>query len=107
MDDFIDWDRSTGHDPAHRDYEDWFARFETALKALPEKQRQHSSLPLLHQLRRPMPASAGAAVSARSFHAMVRRVGVGSHRDIPHLSEALIAKYIVDLRAVGLLDDAQ
>jgi hypothetical protein len=38
---------------------------------------------------------------------MVRRVGVGPHADIPHLSEALISKYIVDLRAVELLDDAQ
>jgi fatty acid CoA ligase FadD9 len=108
MDDFVEWIAASGHEVQRvDDYGDWFARFETALKALPEKQRQQSFLPLLHQLRHPMPATPGAAVSARSFHAMVRRVGVGSHRDIPHLSEALIAKYIVDLRAVELLDDAQ
>jgi fatty acid CoA ligase FadD9 len=54
-----------------------------------------------------MPATPGAAVSARRFHDTVRRVGAGAHSDIPHLSAALIEKYLSDIRAVGLLGDSQ
>jgi fatty acid CoA ligase FadD9 len=108
MDDFVEWISASGHHvQCVDDYGDWFARFETALKALPEKQRHQSLLPLLHQLRQPMLATPGAAVSARRFHGTVRRVGVGVHSDIPHLSAALIEKYLADLHAVGLLDDSQ
>jgi fatty acid CoA ligase FadD9 len=108
MDDFVEWISASGHHvQCVDDYGDWFGRFETALKALPEKQRHQSFLPLLHQLRQPMPATPGAAVSARRFHGTVRRVGVGVHSDIPHLSAALIEKYLADLHAVGLLDDSQ
>ena len=35
-------------DPAHRRLRRWLQRFETAMRALPERQRQHSVLPLLH-----------------------------------------------------------
>jgi fatty acid CoA ligase FadD9 len=106
MDDFVEWISNSGHRVQRvEDYGDWLARFETALKALPEKQRHQSFLPLLHQLREPMPATPGAAVSARRFHDTVRRVGVGAHSDIPHLSAALIEKYLSDIRAVGLLGD--
>jgi fatty acid CoA ligase FadD9 len=102
MDDFVDWMVSAGR-PIQRidDYEDWLRRFETALKALPERERHQSFLPLLHQLRHPMPAAPGAAVSAEKFRTAVRRAGVGQDKDIPHLSEALIRKYLSDLEAVG------
>jgi fatty acid CoA ligase FadD9 len=108
MDDFVEWIAASGHKVQHVDeYSDWFERFETALKALPEKQRHQSFLPLLHQLRHPMPATPGAAVDARLFHDSVRRIGVGEHADIPHLTPALITKYLSDLRAVGLLEDSR
>jgi len=104
MDSFISWAIDAGH-PIQRinDYADWFGRFETALRGLPEKQRHSSSLPLLHQLQRPMPAAAGAHVSATRFREDVRKHGVGADKDIPHLSEAFIRKYLEDLRVVGLL----
>lgn len=35
------------------DYDAWLRRFETAMRALPERQRQYSLLPLLHNYRRP------------------------------------------------------
>jgi len=108
MDDFVEWIAASGQKVQRvEDYDDWFARFETALKALPEKQRHQSFLPLLHQLRQPMPATPGAAVSASYFHETVRRLGVASLKDIPHLSERLIAKYIADLQTVGMLGDSQ
>jgi fatty acid CoA ligase FadD9 len=66
MDEFVDWIAESGQ-PVQRvaDYADWVARFETAMKALPEKERHQSFLPLLHQLRTPMPASRGSHVPAR------------------------------------------
>jgi fatty acid CoA ligase FadD9 len=100
MDTFIDWAIEAGH-PIQRieDYDDWYRRFETALRALPDKQRQHSSLPLLHQLRRPMTPAAGALAPAVHFKGDVRKHG----KEIPHLSAAFIRKYLEDLRVVGLV----
>ena len=104
MDTFIDWAIEAGHAIQRiDDYDDWYGRFETALRALPEKQRQQSSLPLLHQLRRPMPPHAGALASAERFRADVRAHGIGGDRDIPHLSAAFIRKYLGDLRVLGLV----
>lgn len=104
MDTFIDWTIEAGHSIRRiDDYEDWFNRFETALRGLPEQRRQRSSLPLLHQLRRPMPAVPGASVSAVRFRADVRALGVGADKDIPHLSKGFIRKYLEDLRCVGLI----
>ncbi|EEF25912.1 conserved hypothetical protein [Ricinus communis] len=103
LDTFVDWAIAAGHRVQRiDDYDDWFKRFETALRALPEKQRQQSSLALIHQLRQPMPVGAGA-VSAERFHADVRRLGVGRDRDIPHLSEPFIRKYLDDLRALAFI----
>jgi fatty acid CoA ligase FadD9 len=49
FDQFVDWLNGAGC-PIQRiaDYNDWLQRFETAMRALPERQRQHSVLPLLH-----------------------------------------------------------
>ena len=104
MDCFIDWAIEAGH-PIRRidSYADWFNRFETALRGLPEKQRQQSSLPLLHQMRQPMPASAGASVSALRFRADVCAHGVGTYKDIPHLSAGFIRKFLGDLRHLQLI----
>ena len=103
MDTFVDWTIEAGY-PIRRieDYADWYGRFETALRGLPEKQRQHSSLPLLHQLHEPMAPAAGATVPAVRFQSDVRKYGVGTERDIPHLSATFIRKYLDDLRVQRL-----
>lgn len=103
LDSFIDWCVAAGH-PIQRiaAYGDWLERFETALKALPEKQRHQSFLPLLHQLRRPMPAHAGATVTAQRFRDEVQRLGVG-RGDIPHLTQDYIVKMLADLRQLALI----
>jgi fatty acid CoA ligase FadD9 len=104
MDTFVDWLIAAGHKIKRiDDYDDWYGRFETALRGLPEKQRQQSFLPLLHQLRQPMPRAAGASMSAARFQADVRKYGVGAERDIPHLSAELIGKYLADFTHLGLL----
>ncbi|WP_063014742.1 carboxylic acid reductase [Nocardia kruczakiae] len=104
LDTFVDWLVDDGHRITRiADYADWLARFETALRALPERQRRHSVLPLLHAFRRPAPAVAGSALPAERFRAAVRAAGTGPDGDIPHLSRELIGKYVRDLTAAGLL----
>jgi fatty acid CoA ligase FadD9 len=109
LDTFVDWVIEAGYRVQRMDdYGDWYQRFETALRALPEAQRQHSSLPLLHQLKEPATASEGASIPAPRFHADVRKYGVGATQDIPPLSAALIRKYLADLQLLGWLPaDAQ
>ena len=51
LDEYVDWLIEAGY-PIQRigDYGDWLQRFETALRALPERQRQHSSAAAAAQL---------------------------------------------------------
>jgi len=105
LDTFVDWMIDDGVPIARiADYQDWFVRFSTALKALPDHKRQQTSLPLLHQLQKQGVGHAGAMLSADRFQATIREKGLGPDGDIPHLGAALIRKYIGDLRATGLLE---
>jgi fatty acid CoA ligase FadD9 len=104
LDTFVDWLIDAGHDIQRiDDYHDWITRFETVMKALPEKQRQESVLPLLAAYREPEKPLRGAAIPTEVFHAAVRAAKVGEDKDIPHLSAALIDKYVTDLQHLGLL----
>ncbi|WP_067529442.1 carboxylic acid reductase [Nocardia uniformis] len=105
LDTFVDWLIEQGQ-PIERidDYAEWLTRFETALRALPERQRQHSVLPLLHAYRRPAPALRGAALPAKRFRAAVQQAELGPDGDIPHMTPELIGKFVADLRMLGLLD---
>ncbi|WP_278262406.1 carboxylic acid reductase [Nocardia sp. AG03] len=104
LDTFVDWLIAAGHPIARiGDYADWFTRFETALRALPDSQRKHTLLPLLHAYRRPGVPLAGSALPADGFRAAVRAAGVETMPDIPHLDAALIGKYVTDLIGLGLL----
>lgn len=85
------------------DHAEWFSRFSTALRGLPEEQRAHSMLPLLSAVQRPGPPVDGSAVPAERFRNAVREAGLGPDGDIPHLSADLVATYVADLRALGLL----
>ncbi|NIJ17875.1 carboxylic acid reductase [Sphingobium vermicomposti] len=106
LDSFVEWAIAAGY-PITRidDYADWYGRFATALRGLPEEQRQHSSLPLLHQLQYQMPAQYGTMVSADRFRADVIRYEVGAVNDIPPLSRELIEKYLSDLKRLGLISE--
>ncbi|MEV6426280.1 carboxylic acid reductase [Nocardia sp. NPDC051463] len=103
LDVFVDWLIEAGH-PIRRidDYREWFARFDTALRGLPERQRQASLLPLLDAYRRPSLPVDGSVIPAKGFTAAVRAVNIGPDNDIPHLSPSLIRKYVADLRQRGL-----
>ncbi|TEA01057.1 Carboxylic acid reductase [Mycobacteroides salmoniphilum] len=81
-------------------YSQWFDRFDTAIRGLPEKQKQHSLLPLLHAYRYPQHAHNGAFIPAIRFR---EGVHAAQNIDIPHLTEDLIVKYAKDLEQLGLL----
>ncbi|MFV8310971.1 carboxylic acid reductase [Mycobacteroides chelonae] len=101
LDNFVDWLIDAGY-PIQRidNYGDWFTRFDTAIRGLPEKQKQHSLLPLLHAYRYPQHAHNGAFIPATRFREGVQAV---QNIGIPHLTRALIVKYATDLEQLGLL----
>ncbi|MER8115876.1 carboxylic acid reductase [Streptomyces sp. NPDC094031] len=104
LDTFVDWLAAAGH-PLTRvaDYVEWHGRFETALRGLPDRPRQHSLLPLLHAFATPQQPLRGSALPADRFRAAVRAAAPGGESDIPRLSQELITKYVTDLRARRLI----
>ncbi|WP_297825985.1 carboxylic acid reductase [Mycobacterium sp.] len=104
LDVFVDWLIAAGHDIRRiEDYDEWLGRFTTALRALPDKQRQHSVLPLLDAYRQPETPLRGAPAPTDVFRRAVRTAKIGAGQDIPHLTTALIDKYVADLRLLGLV----
>jgi fatty acid CoA ligase FadD9 len=104
MDTYVDWLIDAGY-PIVRvpEYASWLARFETTLRALPEKQRAASLLPLLHNYQRPQPPINGSVAPADRFRAAVQEAKIGPDKDIPHVSAPVIVKYVTDLELLGLL----
>lgn len=104
LDEFVDWLISAGFS-IHRvgDYPTWLARFETAIRALPEAQRQASLLPLLHNYQQPERPIRGSIAPTDRFRAAVRNAKVGRDKDIPHITPEIIVKYATDLELLGLL----
>jgi thioester reductase-like protein/amino acid adenylation domain-containing protein len=117
LDEYVDWLIEAGH-PIQRisDIDEWLQRFEAGLRALPARRRQHSLLwtsPLhnsnqLHnsihfQVAEPR---CGSAAPTDRFRAAVQEAKIGLNKnnpDIPHVSPAIIIKYVTDLQLLGLL----
>ncbi|WP_328355106.1 carboxylic acid reductase [Mycobacterium sp. NBC_00419] len=104
LDEFVDWLIEAGY-PIQRiaDYDMWLQRFETAMLALPERQRHYSLLPLLHNYRRPEHPLRGSMAPTDSFRAAVQDAKIGADKDIPHVSPDVVVKYATDLALLGLL----
>jgi fatty acid CoA ligase FadD9 len=103
LDVFVDWLIAAGHDIRRiDDYGEWLQRFETAIRALPDKQRQHSVLPLLEAYRKPEQPLRGAPAPTDVFRGAVQAAKIGADKDIPHLSAELIDKYVSDLQLIGV-----
>ncbi|HEX4727640.1 MAG TPA: hypothetical protein VH298_07570, partial [Jatrophihabitans sp.] len=102
LDQFVDWLIERGH-PIIRiaGFGQWRARFEIALKSLPERQRKFSVLPLLHAYASPA-LPAGSTVPTEQFQTGVRRVGVADGL-VPRIGPDLIEKYVSDLRLLSLV----
>ena len=78
-------------------------RHRVQLRALPDKQRQASLLPLLHNYQQPERPMLGALAPTDHFRAAVQEAKIGPDKDIPHVSPAVIVKCITDLQQLGLL----
>ncbi|OBK17676.1 carboxylic acid reductase [Mycobacterium asiaticum] len=104
MDEFVDWLIDAGCSVQRiADYGEWLRRFETSLRSLPEHQRQASLLPLLHNYQKPEKPMCGSLAPTDRFRAAVQDAKIGSDKDIPHVTPAIIAKYVSDLQLLGLL----
>jgi fatty acid CoA ligase FadD9 len=104
MDTYVDWLVDAGYQIARvPEYADWLARFETSLRGLPDKQRQASLLPLLHNYHKPDHPINGSLAPADHFRAAVQDNKIGPDKDIPHVSAPVIVKYATDLELLGLL----
>ena len=104
LDEYVDWLIEAGY-PVERvgDYAAWLQRFETAVRALPERQRQASLLPLLHNYQRPETPIRGSIAPTDRFRSAVQDAKIGPDKDIPHVTREIIVKYITDLQLLGLL----
>ena len=104
LDQFVDWLIDAGF-PIQRieDYDAWLLRFEAAMQGLPERQRQCSLLPLLHNYQRPRRPARGSIAPNGRFSTAVQEAKLGPDKDIPHISQPIITKYASDLELAGLL----
>jgi fatty acid CoA ligase FadD9 len=104
MDEFVDWLVDAGYSIRRVDsYVEWLQRFETTLRALPDKQRSASLLPLLHNYQSPEHPINGSIAPTDRFRAAVQEAKIGPDKDIPHISAPVIVKYVTDLELLGLL----
>ncbi|OSC37856.1 carboxylic acid reductase [Mycobacterium decipiens] len=104
LDEFVDWLNDAGCSIQRiGDYGEWLHRFETSLRALPDRQRHSSLLPLLHNYRQPDQPVCGSTAPTDRFRAAVQEAKIGPDKDIPHICAPIIAKYVSDLRLLGLL----
>jgi fatty acid CoA ligase FadD9 len=104
LDEYIDWLVEAGYSIERiADYSEWLQRFETSLRALPDRQRQYSLLPLLHNYRTPEKPTNGSMAPTDVFRAAVQEAKIGPDKDIPHVSAPVIVKYVTDLELLGLL----
>jgi len=104
FDEYVDWLIDAGYSIQRvGDYAAWLQRFETTLRALPERQRQYSLLPLLHNYQHPQTPINGSMAPTDRFRTAVQEAKIGPDKDIPHVTEPVIVKYITDLELLGLL----
>jgi fatty acid CoA ligase FadD9 len=104
LDEYVDWLIDAGYDIRRiADFDQWRERFECALHALPDRQRDNSLLPLMHAYRQPQKPIRGSVAPAGRFCAAVDGAQIGSFGGIPHVTAPIIEKYITNLQLLGLL----
>ncbi|PJE13817.1 non-ribosomal peptide synthase/polyketide synthase [Mycobacterium sp.] len=111
LDEYVDWLIEAGY-PLRRitDFTEWLRQFETALRALPDRLRRHSMLPMLLTRNpgsvKPLQPTHGSYAPTDRFRAAVREAKIGPDKnnpDIPRISAPIIVKYVTDLQLLGLL----
>jgi thioester reductase-like protein len=110
LDEYVDWVIEAGY-PIQRisDFGEWSERFETALRALPDRERPGTVLDLLfsdsNRLQPAEPARGPLAQTER-FPAAVQEAKIGRNGGIPHVSAPIIIKYVTDLQLLGFWEDS-
>jgi fatty acid CoA ligase FadD9 len=101
MDTFVDWIEAAGY-PITRegDYSRWLERFEAKLRALPEEKRQRSVLPVIASVGAPL--GIARSIDSAAFVEAVRQLPL---QHVPQLDHALLAKYLSDMRLLGLIPE--
>jgi fatty acid CoA ligase FadD9 len=110
LDEYVDWVIEAGY-PVQRigDFGEWWQRFETGLRALPDRQRPGTVLELLFRnstYLQPAEPMRGSFAPTERFRAAVKEAKIGPNGDIPHVSAPIIIKYVTDLQLLGLWDDS-
>jgi len=82
-----------------QDYTEWLRRFEEKLRALPEDQRQHSSLTVLDSLSHPRASE--TLVGSKRFQDAVSALPIGP--DVPQLTREFVLKCLDDMRGLDLI----
>ncbi|MGV0814684.1 carboxylic acid reductase [Mycolicibacterium boenickei] len=102
LDVVVDWLSEAGR-PITRiaSHADWTARFDTAMRALPPRQRRHCLLPLMAAFTEPAEAVAGSAFPSQRFRAALQ--AGRTPRPIPHLTPEFVQGYLAALDRRGLL----
>jgi fatty acid CoA ligase FadD9 len=104
LDEYVDWLIDAGYEIRRvADFDQWRERFQRALHALPDRQRDNSLLPLMHAYRQPQKPVRGSVAPAGRFRAAVDAAQIGSLGGIPHVTAPIIEKYITNLELLGLL----
>jgi len=105
LDEYVDWLIEAGC-PILRigDFAEWLQRFETALRALPDRQRRHTVLELLGNSTSLQPAEPirGSFAPTDRFRAAVQEAKIGPGNDIPRVSAPIVTKYVTDLQLLGV-----
>lgn len=104
LDQYVDWLIDNGYAIQRiTDYSSWLQRFETAMRALPHRERQLSLLPLMHNYQRPLEPLNSAMAPTEHFRSAVHDAKVGAGEGIPHVAAPMIIQYVADLQSLGLL----
>jgi len=107
LDEYVDWLIEAGYLIERvSDFGEWLQRFETGLRALPDRLREHSVLRLLllrdsNYIQPPKPVCGSLAPTDR-FRVAVQEAKIGPANDIPRVSAPIIIKYATDLQQLGL-----
>jgi fatty acid CoA ligase FadD9 len=103
LDEIVHWVKTAGYYVERiADYDAWYRTFHDRLVALSETQRQHSPLPILQAWARPRGNETPLFDATRLLERL--RTVSPTLADLPHVSEALIHKYLDDMTARGVLE---
>ncbi|WP_288487469.1 thioester reductase domain-containing protein [uncultured Novosphingobium sp.] len=103
QDTFVQWLEELGYSMTRAPFTAWLARFEGAMRALPDDARRASMLPLMEALSGQQPVRTGPTLPCPQFVAATAQANITADGRVPHLERKIIARYVTDLKAEGLL----